>query len=118
MSPSVSFSRPPRSPDKQRRALLVSEVSARLGITPDTVRRWVKDGLIPAQRLGPGRRILIDPDDLGRLFSNANAKAVRTDEDELADLIGGYVSATEVAVRQALTPDADSIQGGLREDAS
>lgn len=81
MAPSVSVSSPPRSPDEPRRALLVSEVARALRVTPDTVRRWVQGGLLPAERLGPGRRILIDPNDLGRLFANATLEPTTPDED-------------------------------------
>jgi excisionase family DNA binding protein len=63
------------------RPLRVSETATRLNVTEATVRRWVRDGLLPARRLGPGRRILIDPDDLGRLFSNATPEPPTSDED-------------------------------------
>lgn len=59
------------APSDAARHLRVSEVAAALGVTDATVRRWVKDGLLPARRLGPGRLILIDPSDLEALISSS-----------------------------------------------
>jgi excisionase family DNA binding protein len=57
----------------------VAEAAARLAVTEATVRRWVASGLLPARRVGPGRRILLNPADLERLFS---AQTVVRDEAE------------------------------------
>ena len=70
MDPSVFSSLLPQPSGEPRRRLSASEAAALLGVTVDTVRKWVIDGLLPARRLGPGRRIVIDPDDLERLFTS------------------------------------------------
>ncbi|MBP8292563.1 MAG: helix-turn-helix domain-containing protein [Caldilineaceae bacterium] len=35
-----------------------------VGVDHSTLFRWVADGLLPAERVGIQRRIMIDPDDL------------------------------------------------------
>ena len=74
---SLFLARPAVEPD---RPLRVSEAAARLGVTEATVRRWIASGLLPARRVGPGRRILIDRADMERLFSTAGTPPVGTDE--------------------------------------
>lgn len=49
--------------------LTVAETADRVGRTPDTVRRWIREGRLPAQRLGT-KRVIEDQD-------------VRAIEDEL-----------------------------------
>jgi len=42
--------------------LTVDEAASRVGRGPETVRRWIRDGRLPAQT--EGRRRVIDPADL------------------------------------------------------
>ena len=42
--------------------LTVEDVSKRLQIKPDTIRRWIRSGKLPAIELGG--RLRIDPNDL------------------------------------------------------
>jgi len=42
--------------------LNVEEAASRVGRSPETVRRWIRDGRLPAQT--EGRRRVIDPADL------------------------------------------------------
>lgn len=49
--------------------LTVTETADRVGRTPDTVRRWIREGRLPAQRLGT-KQVIEDQD-------------VRAIEDEL-----------------------------------
>ncbi|MEY2513688.1 MAG: Helix-turn-helix domain [bacterium] len=42
--------------------LTVEEAASRLGRSPETVRRWIRDGRLPTQI--EGRRRVIDPADL------------------------------------------------------
>lgn len=48
--------------------LTVQQVAEQVGVTPSTVRMWIKLGLLPAQRVGP-RLLRIDPDDLDEFMS-------------------------------------------------
>lgn len=48
---------------RQQSPLSVPEVAYALGVTPQTVRRRIYDGTIPARRVG--RLYKIDPRDLG-----------------------------------------------------
>ncbi|NJD28171.1 MAG: helix-turn-helix domain-containing protein [Chloroflexi bacterium] len=50
-----------------RRLTSLPEAARELGIHESTVRRWIKAGLLPADRIGPGRRYRIARHDLDRL---------------------------------------------------
>lgn len=41
--------------------LTIAETAARIGRSPDTVRRWVREGRLPARRVD-GRRVIEDQD--------------------------------------------------------
>lgn len=41
--------------------LTIAETAARIGRSPDTVRRWVREGRLPARRID-GRRVIEDRD--------------------------------------------------------
>jgi|SoiMetStandDraft_2_1073263.scaffolds.fasta_scaffold4476793_1 excisionase family DNA binding protein len=51
----------------------VREAAAVLGVSPHTVRHWVRDRRLPHRRLG--RRILFSTDDLGRVIRAARVPA-------------------------------------------
>lgn len=46
--------------------LTIKEAAADLGVATKTIRRWISQGLLPAERVGP-RLIRIRPDDLEAL---------------------------------------------------
>lgn len=49
------------------RLLSLREAAALIGVSPDTARRYVKDGLLPAVRVGPQGMFRVRPDDVRRL---------------------------------------------------
>jgi excisionase family DNA binding protein len=53
-------------PDVTSRYYTVRQVASALSVTPSTVRRWLQDGLFPAdgvlQPRGPGKRTLVSRD--------------------------------------------------------
>jgi excisionase family DNA binding protein len=53
--------------------LTVQQVGKRLGVSPNTVRRWIGDGNLPALKFGESRAasVRIDPADLDQLIANA-----------------------------------------------
>jgi excisionase family DNA binding protein len=66
--------------DRERRTLIsATETASRLGLKPATIRRWVRNGSLPAIRLG-GRTLRFDMDAIvssGRLLD-----ARKEDRDE------------------------------------
>lgn len=48
----------------------VSEAAALLRVSPSTIRRWIRDGDLPAYRIGP-RRVALRRTDLGRVITPA-----------------------------------------------
>lgn len=48
------------------------DAAARVGVSTQTIRRRIKDGSLPAYRLGP-RLLRIDTDDLDALYSPTDA---------------------------------------------
>lgn len=51
--------------------LTVTEAAAVLGVTRQTVSRWIQDGQLPAARFGPyGRVVRIDPADVDKLIQS------------------------------------------------
>jgi len=105
MTPPVVVSQPQQAPEEPSRRVHADAAGRMVGVTTDTIRRWVSLGLLPAERLGPGRRILIDPADLERLISNGSSTLVEIDEVELAAVIDGSVSATTQMPQGPVFPD-------------
>ena len=54
---------PPAQPPANKRELTIQDVASELGITPRTVRNWIRNGTLPARRIGP-RLVRIRRDDL------------------------------------------------------
>lgn len=79
MDSTVSRS-PLQTPAPNRARLSPNDAARLLGVTPATIRRWVADGLLPAKRLGPGRRIVIEPADLDRLVTSSDPVGDRSEE--------------------------------------
>ncbi len=68
------------------------------GVPPGTIRRWIRQGILPAYRLGP-RRIQIDPADLDGLNERIRPAAdprLAVIRDRLVELI----AATEEQLGQ------------------
>lgn len=61
--------------DNERRPGLMSVVAAadRIGVSPYTVRTWIRQGRISHIRLG--RRVLFDPSDLERFIQTNRVEA-------------------------------------------
>lgn len=52
--------------DSAKAARSPAEIAARWGISKRTVNRYIRDGLLPAYRVG--RLVRVDPDDLDRFI--------------------------------------------------
>ena len=48
------------------RRLTLREAADAVRVSPDCMRRWIKIGIVPAIRVGPGGRYRIDADELAR----------------------------------------------------
>lgn len=55
------------------RLLSTAEISQRLGVSPETVRRWVHAGDLSALRLGP-RRLAVEETELHRFVEAARLR--------------------------------------------
>lgn len=49
----------------------------RAGVTPDSIRRWIRLGYLHPVRVGPGRRYRIDADELAAVIDGAKPSATR-----------------------------------------
>ena len=47
-----------------RDSITASQAAAMLNVSSDSIRHWIKIGLLPARRVGPGARLRINPADL------------------------------------------------------
>lgn len=80
--------------------LSVAEAATLLRVAPSTIRRWIREGDVPAHRIGR-RRVALRRADLAHLISPARHA---TDTK-------GYAVVDEPVVRRRLTPG--EIQRGL-----
>jgi excisionase family DNA binding protein len=74
--------------------LTVAEAAKLLRVAPSTVRRWIREGDVPAHRIGR-RRVALRRADLGRLITPARPAADATDN----------VAVNEPVVGRRLTPE-------------
>jgi excisionase family DNA binding protein len=74
--------------------LTVAEAATLLRVAPSTVRRWIREGDVPAHRIGR-RRIALRRTDLARLITPARPAADTTDT----------VAVDEPVVGRRLTPE-------------
>jgi excisionase family DNA binding protein len=69
--------------------LTVAEAATILRVAPSTIRRWIRSGEVPAQRLGP-RRVALRRSDIDRLIvplhPTTNGAEASTDDDTTEDL--------------------------------
>ena len=63
--------------------LTVSETATRVGRSPDTVRRWIREGRLPARR--QGGRHLIDDRDVRAIEDEIHPMAPLPDEWQVGD---------------------------------
>ena len=60
--------------------LTVAEAAEQLHVAPSTIRRWIREGDLPAYRIGK-RRVGVRRKDLGAMIRPADAGVVRTTLD-------------------------------------
>jgi excisionase family DNA binding protein len=74
--------------------LTVAEAATLLRVAPSTVRRWIREGDVPAHRIGR-RRVALRRADLARLITPARPAAETKDD----------VAVNEPVVGRRLTPE-------------
>jgi excisionase family DNA binding protein len=74
--------------------LTVAEAATLLRVAPSTIRRWIREGDVPAHRIGR-RRVALRRADLARLITPARPAADTTDT----------VAVDEPVVGRRLTPE-------------
>jgi excisionase family DNA binding protein len=57
----------------QRLLVDINEAAAALGLSPWTVRQYIRQGKLPAVRIG--RRVLVEPDELARFIAQGRTEA-------------------------------------------
>jgi len=65
---------PPSSVDSVGQMLSIPEAAALIGVSQDALRKWVRQGLIPARRIGK-RMLRVNKSDLARLVTDVSRSA-------------------------------------------
>ena len=55
----------------------VQQAAGLLHVHPNTIRNWIKNGVLPSFQLNPGYRILLRTEDIDRLFDKGSSDAKR-----------------------------------------
>jgi excisionase family DNA binding protein len=66
----------------------VAEAATLLRVAPSTVRRWIREGDVPAHRIGR-RRVALRRADLARLITPARPAAEKKNDAAVDDLVVG-----------------------------
>lgn len=90
----------------------VSEAARLLGVSPDTVRRWVDDGRVQATRLASGRRD-IEGRDLARLAASI-AAAPDPAHGDLASTRNRFLGLVTAVQRDSVMTQVDLVCGRFR----
>jgi excisionase family DNA binding protein len=65
---------PPEAVDSVAQMLSIPEAAELMGVSQDALRRWVREGLIPARRVGK-RMLRVNKSDLARLVTDVSSSA-------------------------------------------
>jgi len=65
---------PPEAVDSVAQMLSIPEAAELIGVSQDALRRWVREGLIPARRVGK-RMLRVNKSDLARLVTDVSSSA-------------------------------------------
>jgi excisionase family DNA binding protein len=84
--PTRGGTEPMRTVDEE--FVTVAEAATLLRVAPSTVRRWIRDGDVPAHRIGR-RRVVLRRADLARLIVPARPAAEKKNDAAVDDLVVG-----------------------------
>jgi excisionase family DNA binding protein len=91
--------------------LTVEQVAQTFRVTPQTIRNWIKGGMLPATKYGKSYRVLSE--DVTALLAGGQAEAGVTSSDAVARSVRGDVWAPETLElprrREAEPPSTGSI---------
>lgn len=65
---------PPESVDSVGQMLSIPQAAEMMGVSQDALRRWIREGLIPARRIGK-RMLRVNKSDLARLVTDVSRSA-------------------------------------------
>ena len=60
--------------------ITVKQASELLGVHSNTIRNWLKTGIIRRYQVGPGYRVLLKTEDIEHAFQQSNIKEYREKE--------------------------------------
>ena len=84
--------------------LTVAEAAALLRVAPSTIRRWIRQGDVPAHRIGR-RRVALRRADLSRLITPAGPAADTTDNVAVNEPVAGRRLTPEEKARALAAMD-------------
>jgi molybdopterin-binding protein len=92
-------------------AFRISEAADLLGVSPDTVRRWVDAGRLPARRDGHGHRVIDGVDLAAFARAQAGEQSDRIDGSSARNRLRGIVTAV---VKDTVMAQVDIQAGPFR----